>query len=92
MKQAEIYAAKLETPEDLTACMKQSQSDLNKLLNNIGTPIGMQEFQWNAWVESKLTGCPNENTRDGVLGWNRLTNGFWGIILEEPPPVRSGTS
>ena len=85
LKQAEIYAAKLETPEDLTAYMKQSHSDLNTLLNKVGIPIGMKEFQWNTWVEDKLYGCPKEDTRDGVLGWNRLTKGFWGNILEEPP-------
>ena len=32
-----------------------------------------------------MHGCPKEDTHDGVLGWNRLTKGFWGNILEEPP-------
>jgi hypothetical protein len=36
------------------------------------------------WIEDKLAGCPKHDTADGVKGWNRLVDGFYGNVLEEP--------
>ena len=84
LQQAEIYAAKCETTEDLESYMSSSVTDLHKLLDKVGIPLGMRKFEWNSWVEDKLAGCPKDDTADGVKGWSRLTNGFYGNILEEP--------
>ena len=83
MQQAELCAAKLESPEDLNAYMAQSSADLHALLSNVATPLGMRRFEWNPWVEAKLAGCPQHDRPDGVRGWERLRAGFDGNVLAE---------
>ena len=83
MQQAELHAAQLEAPTDLTAYMAASSHDLHAILAKVATPLGMQPYVWSSWVECKLAGCPQHDRPDGVRGWQRLVNGFEGNVLAE---------
>ena len=84
MQQAELHAATLESPADLTAYMSKSSHDLHEILAKVATPLGMQKFAWNAWTEAKLAGCPRDDVPERkMLGWRRRTNGFEGNVLAE---------
>ena len=82
LAQAEIRAAEIADPVDVQEYMQSAVQDLHVLIRQVGTPVGMTRFAWNAGHHWNLDA--RRWPRDGVTGWARLeANGFCGNILPE---------
>ena len=82
-KQVELYARKIQPPQDLDNFLKKARVGLSDLLDKVAVPSGFEKMQWVVNIEDDLNKWTYPQSQ-----WAHLkNNGVWGGKLRDDIPV-----